>query len=141
MGADHVINHRESMIEQLKAINIPGVNYCFNCFDADKNWDDVLACILPLGKITIISGIAGLDIFKCMMKRISIFPEIMFSRAILDFEPEKQRDILNLLSEYYEKGILISIQNRSFPFSQLKEAHEFQDSGTAIGKITLEVKF
>lgn len=67
--------------------------------------------------------------------------EIMFARALYDVEPEKQGAILNHFASLYDSGILEHRAVNVFDWADLPKAQALQDSGTALGKIVLEVKF
>jgi len=97
--------------------------------------------VKPTGTIIGITGFDGIDMVKAFLKRIIVIPEYMFARSAYNQEPEKQQELLNRFSEYIDKGILHHTQNHHFEWHDLKEAQKFQDSGKAIGKITLTVKF
>jgi len=65
----------------------------------------------------------------------------MFARINSEAEPELQGEILARVANLIDSGVMHHIQNHHFEWSQIKEAQSFQDSGKAIGKITLTVKF
>ncbi len=55
MGADHVINHRKDLAEELKNIGVAGVDIVFCCVDIDLHFDKVVEIINPCGKIVSIT--------------------------------------------------------------------------------------
>jgi len=141
-GADHVINHQKNLVEELTAIGLPkGVHYVFCTPDLNKNWEAIIPITRTAGKIMGITGFSGIDMSKAFMKRITVVSEYMFARINNDEEPEHQHEILAKTAALLDGGILHHIQNHHYEWSQIKEAQTFQDSGKAIGKITLTVKF
>jgi len=141
-GADHVINHQKNLLEELTAIGLPkGVHYVFCTPDINKNWDAIVPITRAAGKVMGITGFGGVDLSKCFTKRLTVVTEFMFARGIYDEEPELQHEILAKVAAMLDSGVLHHIQFHHYEWSQIKEAQAFQDSGKAIGKITLTVKF
>jgi len=141
-GADHVINHQNKLLDQLVQIGFPkGVHYFFCTTDLNKTFEAAVEATRPAGKIMGITGFAGLDTSKIFQKRIGVISEYMFARIINDEEPELQGQILEKVAHLVDSGVLHHIANHHFEWSDIKKAHELQDSGKAIGKITLTVKF
>ncbi|EAR96383.1 zinc-binding alcohol dehydrogenase family protein (macronuclear) [Tetrahymena thermophila SB210] len=141
MGADYVINHNQPLAEQLKNINVDGLDYVYNCVEMGKSYFDQFASLIkPFGHIL---GIVGfdepLDLKPLFYMRAKITAELMFTRSMFNQEPEKQNQILNHISELYDKQILIStIQiTKKFSIENLKQMLELSESGKTIGKIVL----
>jgi len=142
MGADHVIDHKKDLLEQIQALGLKGVNYVYNTVDADSNFENVQQAVLPLGAIAnITTGGTPIDVAKLFGRRISFVWEIMFARALFDVEPEKQGAILNHFAGLYDSGLLQHRAVTEFAWEDLPKAQALQDSGTSIGKIILTVKF
>jgi len=140
LGADVVVNHT-NLKANLNNIGIENVHYVYVTVDLNTVWDHVMEVVKPTGTIIGITGFNGIDVSSIFTKRVTLVPELMFCRPMFNEEPERQGAILTQMGEYIDKGILISTQNKYFEWNQIKEAHEYQDSGKAIGKITLTVKF
>jgi len=141
-GADHVINHQNNLSEELSAIGFPqGVHYVFCAIDINKVFDSLVQITRPAGKIIGITGFSGIDVTKMFVKRLTLVSEFMFARINNDEEPELQHEILAKVAHLLDTGVLQHVQNHHFEWSQIKEAQALQDSGKAIGKITLTVKF
>jgi len=143
MGADHVIDHRKNLKEQLTALGFQGVNYLYNTVDANSNWKETVDCILPQGKLVVITGVDSIDCTQLWFKRISLFPEIMFSRPIFmgDTEDWAQYDILTKTAALVDEGVLVTTRTTTFDFAKLPDAHVYQESGKSIGKQVATVKF
>ncbi|KAL4456205.1 hypothetical protein ABPG74_014166 [Tetrahymena malaccensis] len=141
MGADYVINHNQPLAEQLKKINIDELDYIYNSVEMRKSYFDQFASLIkPFGHIL---GIVGfdepLDLKPLFFKRAKISTELMFTRSMFDQEPEKQNQILNLISELYDKQILFSaIQiQKKFSIENLKQLLKLSESGKSLGKAVL----
>jgi zinc-binding alcohol dehydrogenase family protein len=140
LGADYVINHRETLKPQLEALGINNVHFIFDAVSFEQYATQFLEMMAPFGRIVSITaaGKANIDAFKS--KAVSLSWEFMFSRPA--FEPEDiahQSYILNTVSEMIDAGKLQTPIWKSLPWSleSLKEAHKLQESGKAIGKIVM----
>jgi len=141
MGADIVIGH-QNLQEQLTHHGIHGgVHYIYVTVDLNTVWDTVVEIARPTGKIIGITGWDRVNPAKMSMKRLTLIAEFMFCRPFFTEEPEKQSAILNTFSDLLDRGIFVHTQNHHFEWSQLREAQDLQESGKAIGKIALTVKF
>jgi NADPH2:quinone reductase len=139
-GADHVIGHR-NIKEELNHKGLKYVDYVFVTTDLNTVWPDVIAVVKPTGTVIGITAFRDLNMELAFQKRITVIPELMFARSMLNEEPEKQGRILNTLAELLDKGTIKHTMNHQFEWSQLREAQALQESGKAIGKITLAVRF
>jgi len=143
MGADHVINHQQDMKQQIDQLGFPkGIHYIYVTTDLNSVWTSILPLTRVCGRIigiTSFSGLTNLD--QLQSKRISLTGEMMFARARDEEEPELQSQILAITAKLLDSGAFRHIQNHHFEWNQLKDAQLLQDSGKAIGKITMTVKF
>ena len=81
MGADHVINHRESLVDQLKTLAIePGYVACLT--GTDQHFPAVIELIQPRGQIALIDDPQELDIKLGKTKALSFTWEFMFTRSM-----------------------------------------------------------
>jgi len=140
MGADLVIPH-QNLKAELAKVGVDRAHYIFVTVDMSSCYDAVIDAVRPCGKIVGITGFSGLDTSKLFWNRITLCAELMFSRSVNNEEPEKQAAILNTVGDLLDKGVLVHTHNHHFEWAQLREAQKFQDSGKAIGKIGLTVKF
>eukprot|EP00029_Vermamoeba_vermiformis_P011665 TRINITY_DN6480_c0_g1_i1.p1 TRINITY_DN6480_c0_g1~~TRINITY_DN6480_c0_g1_i1.p1 ORF type:complete len:336 (+),score=89.68 TRINITY_DN6480_c0_g1_i1:30-1037(+) len=138
-GADHVINHKNDLKEELKKIGFEGVDYVFNCADADQYFDSAVAVINPLGKVCFITEAKQPhNIAPLMSKRGSLVYEFMFSRALYGNEPEKQGEILNKVADLLDSGVFQSRLTKTYNlWNDIKQAHKDVESGSLIGKVAL----
>ncbi len=141
MGADHVINHRESLVDQVKDLGLePG--YVASLSGTQQHFPSIVELIKPRGHITIIDDPESLDVSSLKLKALSFSWEFMFARSMYQTgDMDKQRDLLNRVSRLIDTGVLTStVTNHLGKISAetLKAAHELQESGRAIGKNVLE---
>jgi len=149
MGADKIINHKNNWKEELKKVNVDGVNYIFDTAAIANNYQIEIDICKPLGKIVGITTFPNVnlttDLFQnpINMKRISLSAEMMFARPVYDFEPEEQKKILDKVSELLDEGVLKTTAHTRVPWTLegVKEAYRLQESGKAIGKTTATVDF
>ena len=141
MGADHVINHRESLVSQIKNLGlIP--RYVASLNGTEGHFPAIVELIKPRGHITLIDDPKSLDIASIKLKALSFSWEFMFTRSMFQTDDiEKQHTLLNRVSELIDKGTLISTVSNflgKMSADTLKKAHRMQESGRAIGKNVLD---
>jgi NADPH2:quinone reductase len=143
LGADHVVNHRESIPDQLKAIDIPQVDYIANFNNTENYWDIMGEVIAPQGHIVlIVEQVGTLDLggpYK--LKSVSISWELMFTRSLFTtLDIQKQHDILTRTAELIDMGKIKSTANSAMSplnVANIVKAHTFIESGQSIGKLTI----
>ncbi|WP_411826492.1 zinc-binding alcohol dehydrogenase family protein [Luteolibacter sp. AS25] len=143
LGADHIINHRGDMPEQLHELGFDFVDYIANYNDIDGAWDAMGVMIAPQGGIVLITDhkihleMAGP--FK--MKSVSIHWEFMFTRAMFKTEDIiEQHNILNRIAELIDCGKISATANDSLSpinVENILEGHRRMESKAAIGKLTI----
>lgn len=143
LGADFVINHKEDLLEQIKAIKElnGGVNYVYNTASTDQYFDKLPGVLLPLGRAVFINGTQEkFAIGPWMSKRLTFTFELMFTRPLYDFEPEKQNELLNKVSELIDQGVIhhTLTESHQFTLENVKKGMLQIESGTTIGKIGFE---
>lgn len=141
MGADHVINHRQSLEEQMKTLNIqPRYVACLN--GTEQHFPAVIKLIKPRGHIALIDDPQNLDISQIKRKALSFSWEFMFTRSMFQTDDlDQQHKLLNEVSELIDAGELVSTVTQNLGqlnVDTLKEAHVLQESGRVIGKNVLE---
>ena len=141
MGADHVISHRESLVDQMKALGVePG--YVASLNGTDEHFPSIIELIKPRGHIAIIDDPQSLNISLIKPKALSFSWEFMFSRAMFQTDDmEKQGELLSRVAELIDEGTLVSTVTShlgKMGGETLKYAHKQQESGTVIGKNVLD---
>tara|TARA_R110002073_G_scaffold35970_10_gene104885 strand:- start:176 stop:1183 length:1008 start_codon:yes stop_codon:yes gene_type:complete len=141
MGADHVINHRESLVDQLKALKLEP-RYVASLTGTAGHFPAIIELIKPRGHIAFIDDPETLDIKSGKPKALSFSWEFMFARSMFQTDDiEKQHELLNRVSELIDDGTLISTVNNNLgkiSVDSLKKAHAEQESSRAIGKNVLD---
>ncbi|MEM6806676.1 MAG: zinc-binding alcohol dehydrogenase family protein, partial [Bacteroidota bacterium] len=99
MGADQVINHRQSLVDQLKELSIRPA-YVISLNATGQHFPAIIELIKPRGHIAIIDDPKDLDIKAIKLKALSFSWEFMFARSLYQTEDMvKQHELLNRVSE------------------------------------------
>jgi len=141
MGADHVVNHRNPLNEEMKALGI-SPKYVAALTGTEGHWDAIVDMIKPRGHIGMIDDPATINWQALKLKALSFSWEFMFARSMFKADDmDAQSKLLNRVSELVEFGDLISTVNKNngpLTADTLRDALAHQDSGAAIGKTVLE---
>lgn len=141
MGADHVVNHRNPLDEEMKALGI-SPRYVAALTNTDEHIASIVELIKPRGHIALIDDPQGLDIMPLKFKALSLSWEFMFTRSMFQTEDmDVQHDLLNRVADLLDDGALVTTVNHHagvMSVENLSNAHVLQESGTAIGKTVLE---
>ncbi len=141
MGADHVINHRESLVDQINALGLQP-RYVASLNGTGGHFPAIVELIKPRGHIAIIDDPQSIDIASIKLKALSFSWEFMFARSMFQTDDiEKQHDLLNRVSALIDDGKLIStVTNHlgTISVETLTDAHVQQESGRVIGKNVLD---
>ncbi|EUJ28777.1 hypothetical protein PCORN_11782 [Listeria cornellensis FSL F6-0969] len=142
-GATHVINHREPLSPQLKALGFDGVDYILCLHNTDAYWDAMQEIIFPQGHICSIVELQNpVSMSLIKDKSVTVSYEFMFTRSKYN-TPDKvrQHDILTKSAQLFEKGALKSTLNQMLTpinATTIKEAHRILESGKSIGKLVVK---
>lgn len=143
-GADLVIDYKGLLKNNLESIGVNGVDYVFCCSELTLEYFNQMPEIChPCGSVGWITGLREpmlLNMVNFFVRRISLHPEFMFSRAMFHWEMEKQKGILEEMKNLVENGsIKTNISEvKKFSLENLKEAHKNVESGTNLGKHVLD---
>ena len=143
LGADHVIDHREDLAPQLKALGFETVDAALNLADTDRYWTVLGELLAPQGHVGLIVEPSGAlkigDPYKS--KCIGIHWEFMFARARFKTpDMAEQGRILARLAELIDAGQMRgTLTDTLSPISAatLREAHRRLESGNTIGKLAV----
>lgn len=143
MGAHHVIDHRQPLAAQVKAIEPGGVTHVLALTRTEDHFDQIIEALAPQGALALIETPASpLDISKLKPKSISLHWEFMFTRAIYQTaDMGEQGKLLNEVAAFVEAGtIRTTLRENLGPITaaNLRRAHTIAESGAAIGKVVLE---
>lgn len=142
MGAHHVIDHRQPLAAQVKAVVPGGVNYVLALTKTEEHFDEIIAAMAPQSAMALIENVARpLDINKLKPKCISLHWEFMFARARFETaDMGEQGRLLNEVARLVDAGQIRSTMRQNLGTinaANLKRAHALIESGTTIGKIVL----
>ncbi len=141
MGADHVINHREPLVDQVKALGLEP-RYVASLTGSDEHFPAIIELVKPRGHIVLIDDPQSLDIKSGKSKALTFSWEFMFTRSMYQTnDMDKQHELLNRVSALIDDGTLIpTVTNNLGKVSAetLKTAHSLQESGRVIGKNVLD---
>ncbi|NEQ49275.1 MAG: zinc-binding alcohol dehydrogenase family protein [Leptolyngbya sp. SIO3F4] len=142
MGADYVIDHRESLATGLKKISVNTVDYILCLHNTDYYWQPMADVIKPQGKICAVVSAAGpldLNVFK--NKSVTFAWEFMFTKAKYETANMiSQHELLNHVAEMVEQRRVKSTMTEHLgrlTATNLANAHERLESRRMVGKLVL----
>ncbi|MCU4388454.1 zinc-binding alcohol dehydrogenase family protein [Acinetobacter haemolyticus] len=141
LGADYVLDHRQSLAEQIKQLNLTAPKYVFSTTQTDQHLADIAELIAPQGHFGLIDDPEQLDIKLFKSKSVSVHWEFMFTRSMYQTEDMiKQSELLNQVSQLVDDGrIKTTVSQVLSPINaeNLITAHQQIESGSTKGKIVL----
>jgi NADPH2:quinone reductase len=142
MGADEVIDHTQSIPEQLQQRNFPTVNYIFNTSNTDQHWPAMCEVIKPQGGICcIVDTTEAVDLNALKRKSVSFSWEFMFTRSMYQTpDMVEQHKLLTQISRWVEAGAIHSTLTETLSpidAAHVRIAHARLESGHMIGKLVL----
>ncbi len=137
MGADHVINHREPLAPQVKALGLVP-HYVASLTATDQHFENIVELIKPRGHIALIDDPQNLSINAIKLKALSFSWEFMFTRSMFQTgDMIKQHELLQRVSTLVDEGKITSTATSNtgkINAQILTELHKIQESGSVIGK-------
>lgn len=142
LGADHVVNHREPMVEQVRAAGFHYVDH-IAVFNDMSHWNTCVELIKPQGGIVSIDNTdADMPMADMKIKCASLHWEYMFVRSMFKTDDMiEQHRLLNHVSQRIDDGSLRTTLSETLsPINaeNLRQAHARLERGDAIGKVVLE---
>jgi zinc-binding alcohol dehydrogenase family protein len=142
MGAHHVIDHRQPLAAQVKAIIPGGVNYVLALTKVEDHFDQLIEAMTPQSAMALIENPARpLDITKFKPKSISLHWEFMFTRSRYETpDMSEQGRLLNEVAALVDAGRIVSTMQKNLGAinaTNLKQAHALVESGKTMGKVVL----
>ncbi|WP_284383478.1 zinc-binding alcohol dehydrogenase family protein [Litoribrevibacter albus] len=142
LGAHHVIDHRQSLSEQLTGLGIPEVSSVASLTHTEQHLDEIIKVLKPQGKLALIDDPQSLDIRALKSKSLSLHWEFMFTRSMYQTgDMVAQHHLLNKVAELMEEERIQSTVRSNFGSinaDNLIKAHELIETSKSIGKIVLE---
>ena len=142
LGADHVINHRENMVEQVRALGMQHVDH-IAIFNDMRHWETAVELIRPQGGIVSIDDTEqAMPMAGMKMKAASLHWEFMFARS-MHKTPDmiEQHRLLSYVAGEIDAGnIRTTLSQVLTPINaqNMRKAHAMIETGEAKGKIVLE---
>jgi NADPH2:quinone reductase len=140
LGADEVVNHKESLTAQIK----DPVDYIANFSgELDAYWNAMAELVAPQGAlVAIVGNTKPLPMDAVRAKSATVCWELMFTRPRFK-TPDmiEQHRLLNKVAEWLDAGKLRgTLKETLSPINgaNLRKAHERLESGTMIGKLALK---
>ena len=142
LGADHVVNHREDMVKQVRELGFEYVDH-IAIFNDMRHWETAVELIRPQ------SGIVSIDdthlpmpMAQMKTKSASFHWEFMFARSMHQ-TPDmiEQHKLLTWVAAEIDAGhIRTTVSQVLSPINaaNLREAHRLVETGKAKGKIVVE---
>ncbi|KAJ6083137.1 hypothetical protein N7467_007272 [Penicillium canescens] len=143
MGATHVVNHRESLEAQIKALNLNvSIRYVYVVARTEQYIQALGKICAPFGKVCSIVQ-AKFDLYGTdfMSKSLTFSWDWLGSSAYHRTNLENYHRIFGTLSSLIDEGKLVPNLTRRLKLNLagLKQAHQLLESGTTVGKIALGV--
>ena len=142
LGADHVVNHRKDMVEQVRALGMQHVDH-IAIFNDMRHWETAVELIRPQGGIVSIDDTdLPMPMGGMKMKAASLHWEFMFARA-MHKTPDmiEQHNLLTWVAAQIDAGrIRTTLDQVLSPINaaNMREAHRLVETGKAKGKIVIE---
>lgn len=142
MGADAVIDHTQSIPNQLEQLSLPMVEYILNTSQTEQHWEAMCETIKPQGRICgIVDTSESVDINALKRKSASFVWEFMFTRSMFQTEDMiEQHHLLTRIAEWVDTQLIQSTLTETLsPINavNLRTAHAKVESGRMIGKCVL----
>lgn len=143
LGADHILNHYEEFVPQLKALGFANVDYIFCLNSTEKHWKNMADAIAPQGKIcSIVETDERLDLTMLKDKSVTFVWELMFTRPMFGTaDMIEQHKLLNELAGLVDRGIIrTTVTEKLTPIdaANLRKAHAMLETGRSVGKVVLQ---
>jgi len=142
MGASEVIDHTQSIPDQLQQLHRPMVEYIFNTSQTNQHWQAMCEVIKPQGHICgIVETAESVDLNALKRKSATFAWEFMFTRSMYETEDMiEQHQLLTKFSEWIDElKIQSTLIETLSPINaaNLRTAHAKLESGRMIGKLVL----
>jgi zinc-binding alcohol dehydrogenase family protein len=141
-GAQYVIDHSQSLPDELRRIGIPQVSHVASLTQTPLHYPEIVELLVPQGKFALIDDLGQSDMGLLRRKSISFYWEYMFTRPVFATKDMvAQHDLLCEVADLVDAGVIHTTLGDHFGrinAINLKRAHALIESGKARGKIVLE---
>lgn len=142
LGADHVINHRNPLYDELKKTGISEVDYVISLNNTDEHYEEIIKCLKPQGKLGVIDDPKSLDATPLKTKSLSLHWEFMFARSMFHTPNMiEQHHLLNDVAKLIDAGNIkttVAHNLGTITAEHVRSAHQMLENQQAHGKIVLE---
>ncbi|WP_137926074.1 zinc-binding alcohol dehydrogenase family protein [Cupriavidus sp. 2SB] len=142
LGAHDVIDHTRPLLEGLRAMGAPQVEYVASLTHTDDHYPQIVEALAPQGRLGVIDDPKTLDVVPLKRKAASLHWELMFTRSLFETpDMVRQHEILNRVAALVDEGVLRTTIGEHFGTinaENLRRAHALIESSRARGKIVLE---
>lgn len=144
LGAGHVINHRNSLSDELSTVGAKEVDAVLCTTHLENHWNAIAESVRPQGKVAFIDDPENpLDLTIFKMKSITLVWEFMYTRSMFQTEDmDEQGKLLARVSTLLEAGAIKSTCSETLTgltAENIQQMHIKQESGSMIGKQVLVV--
>lgn len=141
LGADHVVDHSRPLAPQLAELGIAKVELIASLTHTDEHYPQLVEALAPQGRIGLIDDPKQLDVLALKPKAASLHWESMFTRSTFE-TPDviEQHLLLAEVARLVDEGVLRTTTQTVLGVinaENLRAAHEFIESGRAVGKVVL----
>lgn len=142
LGADHVVNHREDMVAQVRDLGFQHVDH-IAIFNDMRHWDTAVELVRPQGGIVTIDDTnLPMPMAGMKSKSAALHWEFMFARAMHQ-TPDmiEQHNLLSYVADEIDAGrIRTTLDTVLSPINaaNMQKAHAMIEEGTAKGKVVIE---
>lgn len=142
LGADHVVNHREPMVEQVRALGFQHVDH-IAIFNDMRHWETAVELIRPQGGIVTIDDTdLPMPMGGMKTRAASLHWEFVFARAMFE-TPDmlEQHKLLNYAANEIDAGrIRTTLSEVLTPINaeNIRAAHALIETGQAKRKIVVQ---
>ena len=142
LGADHILNHRNRLDQELKAAGADTVDAIFCTTQMERHWTVMAECIRPQGHIVFIDDpLEALDITVFKLKSVTLSWEFMYTRSMFETDDmAEQGKLLTKVAGLLDAGALVTTRQKTLTGltpENIQAMHIKQESGTMMGKQVL----
>ena len=142
LGADTILNHKNSIYNELKATGTDSVDTIFCTTQMERHWGAMAECIRPQGRIVLIDDpVDSVDITAFKFKSVTISWEFMYTRSMFETDDmSEQGKLLSTVANQLDEGTLITTRQKTLTGltpENIQAMHIKQESGTMMGKQVL----
>ena len=143
LGADRMINYRETEVEQYLERETAGKGYDVVFDTVGGNClDDSFRAARTGGTVVSIAARSTHDLTPVHLKSLSLHVVFMLLPILRDEGREKHGEILGELRRLAEEGKLKPLMHEEvFDFQEVGRAHDLLESGKAMGKVALRANW